>query len=87
MSRPNLTRSLAAVGVVAGALISGLARRSIVSLAALFVLAGFLLGDGATGVLHFHARSAFVADLANVALIVILFRDGLEVEARMLQDH
>jgi len=73
--------------LVAGALISGLARRSIVSLAALFVLAGFLLGDGATGVLHFHARSAFVADLANVALIVILFRDGLEVEAEMLQHH
>jgi NhaP-type Na+/H+ or K+/H+ antiporter len=73
--------------LVGGALISGLARRSIVSLVAVFVLAGFLLGDGATGVLHFHARSAFVADLANVALIVILFRDGLEVEAEMLQRH
>jgi NhaP-type Na+/H+ or K+/H+ antiporter len=73
--------------LVLGALVSGIARRSIVSLAAMFVLAGFVLGSGATGVLHFDARSAFVADLANVALIVILFRDGLEVEGEMLQRH
>ena len=68
-------------------LLSGLARRSVLSLAALFVLAGFLLGDGALGVLHFKASSGFVTDLATVALIVILFRDGLEVEGELLQSH
>jgi sodium/hydrogen antiporter len=36
-------------------------------------------------VLAFDAESAFVEDLATVALIVILFRDGLEVEGEMLQ--
>jgi NhaP-type Na+/H+ or K+/H+ antiporter len=71
--------------LIAGALLSGLAHRSFLSLTALFVVAGFLLGDGGIGALHFDARSAFVADLATVALIVILFRDGLEVEAEMLQ--
>ncbi len=71
--------------LIVGALLSGLARRSILSLAAVFVLAGFLLGPGAFGVLHFHAESGFVTDLATVALIVILFRDGLEVEAELLQ--
>jgi NhaP-type Na+/H+ or K+/H+ antiporter len=70
-----------------GALLSGLARRSLLSLAALFVLAGFALGDGATGVLHFKANSGLVRDLANVALIVILFRDGLEVDRELLQSH
>ena len=35
--------------------------------------------------LELDPRSGFVADLAIVALIVILFRDGLEVEAEMLQ--
>ena len=35
--------------------------------------------------LNFDAESGFVTDLATVALIVILFRDGLEVEAEMLQ--
>ena len=73
--------------LVIGALLSGLARRSFVSLTALFVLAGFVLGDGVTGTLHFDPTSGFVSELATVALIVILFRDGLEVEGEMLQAH
>ncbi len=73
--------------LVIGALLSGVARRTFVSLAALFVLAGFVLGDGAIKAVHFDARSAFVSELATVALIVILFRDGLEVESEMLQSH
>jgi sodium/hydrogen antiporter len=71
--------------LMAGALASGLARRSFLSLTALFVLAGFALGHGGLGVLDVNAGSEFVRDLAVVALIVILFRDGLEVEAEMLQ--
>ncbi len=73
--------------LMAGALASGIVRRSFLSLAAGFVLAGFVLGHGGLGVLRFDARSGFVADLATVALIVILFRDGLEVDAEMLQEH
>ena len=73
--------------LVIGAAVSGLARRSFVSLTAVFVVAGFLLGDGATGVLHFDARAPFVAGLATVALIVILFRDGLEVDRELLASH
>jgi NhaP-type Na+/H+ or K+/H+ antiporter len=73
--------------LIVGSLISGIARESFLSLTALFVLAGFALGSGGLGVLHFHANSSFVGDLAVVALIVILFRDGLEVEAEMLQKH
>jgi NhaP-type Na+/H+ or K+/H+ antiporter len=71
--------------LMTGALVAGLVRRSFLSLAALFVLAGFALGQGGLEVLEFDARSGFVHDLAVVALIVILFRDGLEVEAEMLQ--
>jgi sodium/hydrogen antiporter len=71
--------------LMAGALASGLARRSFLSLTAAFVIVGFLLGDGALGVLDFDPESAFVHDLAIVALVVILFRDGLEVESEMLQ--
>jgi NhaP-type Na+/H+ or K+/H+ antiporter len=73
--------------LVVGALTSGLAGRSFLSLTAVFVLIGFLLGPGATGALNLQARSGFVRDLATVALIVILFRDGLEVEREMLQAH
>ena len=71
--------------LMVGALISGLVKRSFLSLAALFVVVGFVLGEGGLEVLDFGARSAFVHDLAVVALVVILFRDGLEVEAEMLQ--
>ena len=71
--------------LMAGALLSGLARRSFLSLTALFVLGGFALGEGGLEVLEFDPGDGFVQALAIVALVVILFRDGLEVEAEMLQ--
>jgi len=71
--------------LIGGALASGLAHRSFLSLIAVFVVAGFVLGDGGLGVLEFDAESGFVVQLATVALIVILFRDGIEVEGEMLQ--
>ncbi|MGH2896082.1 MAG: cation:proton antiporter [Solirubrobacteraceae bacterium] len=73
--------------LVLGALLSGLARRTFVSLTAVFVVVGFILGDGVTGALRFDPRSSFVSELATVALIVILFRDGLEVDGELLQSH
>ena len=73
--------------LVLGALLSGLARRTVVSLTAVFVVAGFILGPGVTGVLKLDPNSPFVSELATVALIVILFRDGLEVDGELLQSH
>jgi NhaP-type Na+/H+ or K+/H+ antiporter len=73
--------------LVVGALLSGITRRSFLALTPIFVLTGLALGDGGFEVLHFDARSGFVAQLASVALIVILFRDGLEVEGELLQRH
>jgi sodium/hydrogen antiporter len=83
-----LDAPLAVFGVllVAGALISGLARRSFLSLTAAFVVAGFVLGEGGFEVLELDPTSQFVQGLTVVALIVILFRDGLEVEEEMLQE-
>jgi NhaP-type Na+/H+ or K+/H+ antiporter len=83
----GLDEPLAVLGIllVLGALVSGLAQRRFLSLAALFVLAGFALGEGGLEVLELDARAGFVEALAVVALILILFRDGLEVEAEMLQ--
>jgi NhaP-type Na+/H+ or K+/H+ antiporter len=70
--------------LVVGALLSSISKRSFLSLTALFVVAGFLLGEGGVDVLHFNSRSGFVYELAIVALVVILFRDGLEVDREML---
>lgn len=84
---PSFQATVAVLGglLIVGALLSGLARRSFLSLTALFVLAGFLVGDGGFKWISFSAQSGFVRDLAYAALIVILFRDGLEVESEMLQ--
>jgi NhaP-type Na+/H+ or K+/H+ antiporter len=84
---PSFEATMTVLGVLLmlGALASGIARRSVLSLAALFVLAGFVLGNGALHWIDFRARSGFVEDLAFAALIVILFRDGLEVDGEMLQ--
>src|SRR3954447_11856442 len=71
--------------LMAGALIAGYAKRTFLSLTALFVICGFVLGQGGLKVLEFKAQSQFVEVLAIVALILILFRDGLEVETEMLQ--
>ncbi len=68
-----------------GALISGLVHRSFLALTPVFVLLGFLLGSGGLGVLELDAHSGLVEILAITALVVILFRDGLEVEEEMLR--
>jgi NhaP-type Na+/H+ or K+/H+ antiporter len=84
---PTFQATVAVLGglLIVGALASGIARRSFLSLTALFVLAGFAVGDGGLQWISFRAQSGSVQDLAFVALIVILFRDGLEVEGELLQ--
>ncbi len=85
MTSTETALTVLGVLLVFGALVSGIARRSMLSLTAVFVLAGVVLGEGGIGVLHFDATSGFVSVLATVALVVILFRDGLEVEGEMLR--
>ena len=52
---------------------------------AVSVLVGFLLGAGGLGVVDLHPGSGGVSALATIALVVILFRDGVEVELEMLR--
>ena len=73
--------------LVGGALISGIARRSFLSLTAVFVLVGFALGEGGLDILRFDATGGFVSGLATIALVAILFRDGLEVDAELLRQE
>ncbi len=82
-----LEEPLAVFGVLLmlGALVSGIAKRSFLSLTAAFVVAGFVLGKGGFEILDLDPTSGFVQGLAVVALVLILFRDGVEVEQEMLQ--
>jgi NhaP-type Na+/H+ or K+/H+ antiporter len=73
-----LLLSFAAVLLLA-VLVSALAHRTILSTAALFLVAGFLLGKETTGVLDLHAGSPIVTTLAELALFAVLFTDGMRV--------
>jgi NhaP-type Na+/H+ or K+/H+ antiporter len=66
-----------AVTLVLAVLVSGFAQRSILSTALLFLVAGFVVGDGALGAVHVAPRSPLVVGLAELALFSVLFTDGM----------
>ncbi len=68
-----------ALVLFAAVLISGLAHRTILSTAVLFLLAGFVLGQGVTGVLHLQPNDNLVVSLAELALFSVLYTDGMRV--------
>ncbi|MDG4782279.1 cation:proton antiporter [Micromonospora sp. WMMD961] len=67
------------VVLLVAVLLSALAHRTILSTAALFLVAGFILGEDTTGLLHLHSGSPIVAQLAELALFAVLFTDGMRV--------
>ncbi|MEU5880038.1 cation:proton antiporter [Spirillospora sp. NPDC047279] len=58
-------------------LLSSLANRTMLSTAALFLVGGFLLGDGVTGLVSLGPGDPLVAGLAELALFAVLFTDGM----------
>ncbi|MGI8777760.1 MAG: cation:proton antiporter, partial [Acidimicrobiales bacterium] len=66
-----------AFGVVllAAVLVSDLARRSVLSTAVLFLVAGALAR--VTGILSYGPGDPLVSGLANLALFTVLFTDGM----------
>ncbi|TDD35276.1 sodium:proton antiporter [Actinomadura sp. KC06] len=58
-------------------LVSSLANRTVLSTAALFLVGGFLLGDGVTGVVEVQPGDSLVYGLAELALFAVLFTDGM----------
>jgi NhaP-type Na+/H+ or K+/H+ antiporter len=59
-------------------LLSDLAARSILSTSVLFLVAGFILGDGVAGLLHFQAGHP-VELFLELALFVVLYSDGMRI--------
>ena len=68
-----------AVVLLIGVLISERASRTIISTAVLFLLAGFVLGEGVLGVLDIRSGHPLVETLAELALFSVLFTDGMRV--------
>ncbi|WP_344192526.1 cation:proton antiporter, partial [Acrocarpospora corrugata] len=75
-----------AVVLLLAVLLSSLANRTILSTAALFLVAGFVLGDGALGLVSLTPADEIVAVLAELALFAVLFSDGMRVGWRDLRE-
>jgi len=73
-----LLLSYAAILLVA-VLVSALAHRTILSTAALFLTAGFVLGSGVLDVIDLRPDDPIVSGLATYALFAVLFTDGMRV--------
>ncbi len=58
-------------------LVSSLAHRTVLSTAALFLIGGFLLGEGVTGAVTLRPGDPLVSGLAELALFAVLFTDGM----------
>ncbi|MCX2948829.1 cation:proton antiporter [Lentzea sp. NEAU-D7] len=56
--------------------LSGLAARTILSTALMFLVAGALIGQGGLGLVDIPSNSGFVTVLADLALFTVLFTDG-----------
>ena len=73
-----------ALTLLAAVLISELADRSVLSTAVLFLLAGFIAGEGVLGAVTLSPDDSAVAILAELALFSILFTDGMRVGVKEL---
>jgi len=74
-----------AVTLLLAVLVSGLAHRSVLSTAVLFLGTGFLIGDGALGLVSVLPGDPLVRGLAELALFSVLFTDGMRVGIRDLR--
>jgi NhaP-type Na+/H+ or K+/H+ antiporter len=67
--------------------LSGVAARTVLSTALLFLVAGAVIGPGGLGIVSIAANDRIVALLADVALFTVLFSDGQRANVRALQQN
>lgn len=67
--------------------LSGVAARTVLSTALLFLVAGALLGGGGFGLIHIAPRDPLVTSLADIALFTVLFTDGQRANLPALREN
>lgn len=67
--------------------LSGVAARTVLSTALLFLLAGALIGPGGFGFIDISADDSLVVVLADVALFTVLFTDGQRANVKALKEN
>ncbi len=68
-----------AITLVVAVLVSELSDRSVLSTAVLFLIAGFVVGEGALEVVPLTPEDDEIRTVAEIALFTILFTDGMRV--------
>ena len=67
--------------------LSGVAARTVLSTALLFLLAGALIGPGGFGIVSISSADPIVSLLADVALFTVLFTDGQRANSCALKEN
>ena len=67
--------------------LSGVAARTVLSTALMFLLAGALIGPGGFGIVDLGPGHGMVAALADIALFTVLFTDGQRANVRALREN
>jgi NhaP-type Na+/H+ or K+/H+ antiporter len=73
-----------AITLLVAVLLSERAHRSVLSISVLFLVSGFLIGDGILNIVTFAPEHPVVAKLAELALFSVLFTDGMRIGVRDL---
>ncbi|WP_341953768.1 cation:proton antiporter [Salinibacterium sp. TMP30] len=68
-----------AATLLVAVLFSALAGRTVLSAAVLFLVVGFVIGSETTGILNLDSGSPEVSTIAEIALFVVLFTDGMKM--------
>jgi NhaP-type Na+/H+ or K+/H+ antiporter len=66
--------------------LSGVAARTVLSTALLFLLAGAVIGQGGFGLVRIAPHDPLVTALADIALFTVLFTDGQRANVRALRE-
>jgi sodium/hydrogen antiporter len=67
--------------------LSGLAARTVLSTALMFLVAGAVIGPGGLGIVTIGPDDSIIALLADVALFTVLFTDGQRANLRALKEN
>lgn len=86
-SQPALAMLAFAVALLVAVLVSRAAGRTALSTAVLVLAAGVVVGPGILGWVHLERGTTDVHDLAEAALVAVLFVEGLELDVAQLKQN
>ena len=75
------------VALLVSVSLSGLAARTVLSTALMFLMAGAAIGPGGLGLVDLGPDHTMVASLADIALFTVLFTDGQRANVRALREN